>query len=324
MAASELFEPFAPFIGVTYGNVNLLKAGFYRVSDGSRYIENITPNLQDLTADVPGGDGQYYFKSICKNRQFNLQFAFDNVNEQTYSEVKFLIGHSAKNTIAPLIFHETPYKVYMAKITGTPQFKTICFDQGGERIYKGEVSVQLTCYYPFARTPRTDSEGFDGKQLSNYDNLLKPDEWKDGTQLSTNFILGENRGQMPSPFVFKEGNNTVTLSKNSILNIGALQIKLLEVCTKIKWDSRTGLITGDVTANASTKNRPINYTGQSYGNIPRGGITLSNIYVDIPTGEITYRYRADNYRFTVNSDGSLSNQVSQTFPFVLDYDFWFY
>lgn len=66
---------------------------------------------------------------------------------------------------------------------------------------------------------------------------------------------------MPSPFVFKEGNNTVTLSKNSILNIGALQIKLLEVCRKIKWDSRTGLITGDVTANASTKNRPINYTG---------------------------------------------------------------
>lgn len=57
MAASELFEPFAPFVGVTYGDVNLLKAGFYRVSDGSRYIENITPNLQDLTADVPGGDG---------------------------------------------------------------------------------------------------------------------------------------------------------------------------------------------------------------------------------------------------------------------------
>jgi hypothetical protein len=66
---------------------------------------------------------------------------------------------------------------------------------------------------------------------------------------------------MPSPFIFKEGNNPVIFSKNSILKIGELQIKLLEVCTNLNWDSRTGLVTGDVTANASTKNRPIKYTG---------------------------------------------------------------
>jgi hypothetical protein len=33
--------------------------------------------------------------------------------------------------IHDLVFDECPYKVYSAKVTGTPQLKTICFEEDG-------------------------------------------------------------------------------------------------------------------------------------------------------------------------------------------------
>jgi hypothetical protein len=40
--------------------------GIYRVSDGNRYNENLSPTLTDKTAEVPGGDGMYYFGTYHK------------------------------------------------------------------------------------------------------------------------------------------------------------------------------------------------------------------------------------------------------------------
>ena len=52
--------------------------------------------------------------------------------------------------IKPLIFDEYPYKKYMVKCAQPPQLKYICFDWKEFRIYKGEGTVQLIAYYPFA------------------------------------------------------------------------------------------------------------------------------------------------------------------------------
>jgi hypothetical protein len=43
--------------------------------------------------------------------------------------------------IHDLVFDEAPYKVYSAKVTGTPQLKTVCFSENDERIYKGEGTI---------------------------------------------------------------------------------------------------------------------------------------------------------------------------------------
>jgi hypothetical protein len=57
------------FIGFTYnGKHSIDDFGIYRTSDGSRYNHNLIPQLNDKTADVPGGHGQYYFSSTYKNR----------------------------------------------------------------------------------------------------------------------------------------------------------------------------------------------------------------------------------------------------------------
>jgi hypothetical protein len=53
----------------------------YRTSDGDRYNENLTPTLTDKTAEVPGGDGMYYFGTTHKQRDFNISFAFDSLTE---------------------------------------------------------------------------------------------------------------------------------------------------------------------------------------------------------------------------------------------------
>ena len=38
----------------------------YRTSDGDRYNEELMPTAQDVTAEVPGGDGMYYFDTKHK------------------------------------------------------------------------------------------------------------------------------------------------------------------------------------------------------------------------------------------------------------------
>ena len=59
------------FVGFTYNGVHSIRdLKIYRTSNGSRYDENMTATMTDLTADVPGGDGQYYFGTTFKNRTF--------------------------------------------------------------------------------------------------------------------------------------------------------------------------------------------------------------------------------------------------------------
>jgi predicted phage tail component-like protein len=132
--------------------------GLYRTSDGDRYNENLAPQMTERTADNPARDGQYYFGTQHKQRVFDIKFAFENLTEAKLSGLKKWLNGKK---VADLWFAEAPYKVYSAKVTGTPNIKALCFDEqyndNGEtktrRIYKGEGSVQFTCYYPYAHTP---------------------------------------------------------------------------------------------------------------------------------------------------------------------------
>jgi hypothetical protein len=62
--------------------------GIYRTSDGSRYAENLAPTLADKTADVPGGDGMYFFSTKHKQQTFNINFAFDHMEEKQFIKFK--------------------------------------------------------------------------------------------------------------------------------------------------------------------------------------------------------------------------------------------
>ena len=56
--------------------------------------------------------------------------------------------------IHDLVFDESPYKVYSAKVAGAASIKYLCFENNGKRVYKGDGNLQFTCFYPYAHTPK--------------------------------------------------------------------------------------------------------------------------------------------------------------------------
>lgn len=108
--------------------------GIYRVGDGAGYNENLTPQINDKTADQIGRDGQFYLSSNYQPRIFNIKFAFDNVNEQKLREIKRWLD---TEDVGDLWFAEAPHKVYSAKISGAAMATANVFREERERIYKG-------------------------------------------------------------------------------------------------------------------------------------------------------------------------------------------
>jgi predicted phage tail component-like protein len=97
-----------------------------RVSDGDRYNTELGPQSQDKTAENPGGDGMYYFNTNHKQKVFNINFAFEEIDDLTIRNMKrWLSGKE----VGDLWFEEEPYKVYSAKVTGQPTLKYIPFDK---------------------------------------------------------------------------------------------------------------------------------------------------------------------------------------------------
>ena len=178
------------YMGFTYNGKHSSEFGIVRVSDGSRFNENLLPTMQDKTVQVPGGDGTYYFGSYYTQRQFAVNFAFDALTEQQIAELK---RHFGDKGIHGLIFDETPYKVWSAKVTGTATIKHIPFDEGNtHRLYKGEGTIQFTCYYPFARCAFSNTATKDSLRKT-YSNV---DEWWDAARIEPD----KNFGDVPVPF----------------------------------------------------------------------------------------------------------------------------
>ena len=137
------------FIGFTYNGIHSSVFGITRRSSGKFYEEGLTPQLKEKKAEIPNGDGSFYFYSDYLKREFTINFAFYNITEET----KRLIGELWNDgEVHELIFDETPYKVYLAKITGNGIMKELSFDFEEKRVYCGEGSFVFTCYYPYAKS----------------------------------------------------------------------------------------------------------------------------------------------------------------------------
>ena len=108
------------FIGFSFGNTHSSDLGIVRTSDGDRYNQNLSPEFEDKTLAIPGGDGTYYFGSTFSQKIFEVPFAFD--------------------------------KIYKAKIVEPPDISYLCFDEGGERIYKGEGTLNFIAFTPWAHS----------------------------------------------------------------------------------------------------------------------------------------------------------------------------
>lgn len=304
------------FIGFTYnGKHSIDDLHIYRVSDGSRYNDNITPTLTDKTAEIPNADGMFFFNSYHKEKTFSVNIAFDDLSE---NGLRLLRQTFNGKGIHELIFDEEPNKVWNAKVTGTPNLKYICFDervidsqtitnyiegnvtfyhmhdadgytfyyngeirddpqssvsdgngkwnitvacsaagtgdpltvtlskQLKERVYKGEGTLQFTCYWPYAHSV----------------DLITANA---GT---TSYSL---TGDLPAPFVtssqYQHGPAQYVIQIKQA-NGSWEDFASIEVATDIRlyWDSRTGLVQ-HIDSNTGKKT-PARYTGNSICYIP--------------------------------------------------------
>ena len=135
------------FLGFTLGDIHSSNLNITRVSSSDRYEDTLLPTFKDVTVEMPSGDGTYYLNTFYNSRTFNIDFAYDNLHDEDIRVLRQILGFKG---VKQLIFDEYSYKKYMVKCAAPPSLKYICFDDHDVRIYKGEGSISLIAYYPFA------------------------------------------------------------------------------------------------------------------------------------------------------------------------------
>ena len=212
------------FLGFTYGAVHSSEFGLYRVTSGDRYTIDLSPTLTSKTIHVPGQEGSYFFGAEYKQKTFPIDVAFDEMTELGLNSLRaWLTGG-----IQDLVFDETPYKAYYAKPDGAQDLKIIPYTKGNDTLYKGEGTINFTCYYPFSHSTYKFLEDYrkagasDVTSIFNIQPSIKftPDwekeEWAASTRLLESRVGTDNQ-------IIGDGVQTITFSYDSFRKGGLNQ-----------------------------------------------------------------------------------------------------
>ena len=154
------------WLGFTYNGIHSSTLGITRTISG-RFNENLIPTMKDTTVSLEGVDGTRYWGTKYTKRDIPVSFAFQGMDKTQLTILQKLLDG---REICDLIFDETPYKVYSAKITGSAVMKYIAFEDGNESYYNGEGNITFTCYFPYARSRYVWQEDYTPENIP---------EWRD-------------------------------------------------------------------------------------------------------------------------------------------------
>lgn len=231
------------FISFTYNGVHSTDLGIMQVTASNRYTDQLLPTIQDKTVQVPGGNGTYFFGSYYTQRAITINIAYDSVTEAQLREMRRVFS---ADTVHELIFDDEPYKIYYAKITGTPQLTYIPFDSEDaiasrghdrygritqniyERVYKGEGTLTFVCYEPFAHCPYTC------KYL---------DQYTCEKRYFNNFIQGKLETGSGQTINYSANNSYISLAEE---NNGNVEIKYLSVTSNTQYKIKTNISNGTI------------------------------------------------------------------------------
>lgn len=174
------------FCGFQFNGVHSSELGLTRVSDGSRYNENLVPDFSDKTVQIPGGDGMLYWESYYSSKKWTINVAFDDLSESEFRRLRQVFNTKQRGE---LIFDESPYKAYTVKIQSAPQFKTLCFDKPAEDGYETIVENEVVKVSEI-RAGRT----FSGKEIQADGNTIQLKSGSDWKNLTDGVIL--DRGEL--------------------------------------------------------------------------------------------------------------------------------
>lgn len=141
-------------LGFSYGGVRSEDLGIVRTID-NRYSYDITPPIKDITTEVPNYNGVYFWGSNYDRRNITIPFAFGEINETQLSKIKKILNDKK---IHNLIFDEDPNIIYPAMVSNTSTLSHVCFDIMGQRVYRGEGSLNFICHTPYKRSKYKTAE----------------------------------------------------------------------------------------------------------------------------------------------------------------------
>lgn len=157
------------FLGFTYNGIHSSTLGITRTSSGSRYNESLVPSMTDRAADKLGVDGQFFYGTTYNKREFTINYAVEGM---TAAQKSMMDKYWLDKKPHLLIFDESPYKVYCAKITGTAQLKFLPFTQNKELVYRGEGSFVFRCAFPYGRSRFEYQEDYVPANISEWAQVI--------------------------------------------------------------------------------------------------------------------------------------------------------
>ena len=242
------------FCGFTFNGIHSSELNIIRTSNGSRFNETMGAAFQDKTAPIEGGDGLLFWNSFYTNKPFSFQFAYDSLTEPQRRKLAQVFCAKA---VGELILDEFPYKAYTVKVQSPLQLNYVPFDDNnGNRIYKGEGTVQFIAYYPYAKSVHKFLDEFDDFYYWN-----KP-QWAEGSGMAlykgiydgtgTNLKLF-NPGDIETDWqaffsmsdieeLSSSTNFTITLNDDKIMSLSSFTHKGNDAYLRI--NSRTELFEG--------------------------------------------------------------------------------
>lgn len=255
------------FIGFSFNGVSSQSLGISRVSDGSRYNEQMLPGFQDKSAQMPGSDYTLYWESFYNTKTWTIDIAFDHMTYQNM--IDFRQTFHTKN-LGELKFAERTYMDkndnihqihWLAKVQSPPQLKYICFDEDNKRIYKGEGTITFVAYYPFGMSDLQSETSITSSPISNRGDI--PMDWYVVLTAARAVGLGEVEVQVNGSAIGQLGFNNITMETGDNYLI---------------INSKTNLVEGAKTYNSSTGK----YT--STGNVYNKYISYGDFF-QIPVGQ---------------------------------------
>lgn len=277
---TELYVPNAnnsdtDFIGFSFNGVTSESLGIMRVSEGSRYTEQMLPNFQDKTAQMPGSDYTLYWESFYNTKSWTIQIAFDSMNE---NQMKLFRQTFNTKNLGELSFDERPGIHWLAKVQSPPQLKYICFEEDGNRIYKGEGTITMISYYPFGMSNNITKSNI----VSNNESTNK---FNNDGDIPMEWIAIFQSGQLSNLRSIEcqnKVNNSFTTYGKIFFNNG---ISITD--TYLALNSKTNLLEGCSAFNTSAG------TYTSTGNIYNNYITSGDFF-KIPVGEFKFLPQGNN------------------------------
>ena len=293
--------------GFKFGDYHSSQFGLIRVSNGSRYNEYLLPTLKNTTTDVPGMEGTLYFGTQKTTRSFQVDMAFDSLTEEDIRDIReWLTGaHS-------LIFDERPYIQYMCILNSAPQLKYLTFEENGERIYKGELSVNFVSYLPYGYS-------IDGKKF--IDDFLDEnfEEWSNASHLAyKNFYEGETLRTYDK----FEGNNVYVYNGGDVEADYVLTCYFTEGATAkismndVSYEFSLRAKSANSTHLELSVNSKLQYARCRDVNIANGVITgISNYEIMLPSTEM--------FKIPVGQSLITCTNIDTSAPNVIDYKYRF-